>query len=121
MKTGRTHLPIGPFAPVALPPSPTLRWTAVVSREAGRRAVIAAALVIGGSSSVFACPFCFGAEETSLVDGTKLGILAMLAVVLVVQGAFAGFFFYLRRRAKLIAEMDLDSEWSELQGGASRL
>jgi heme/copper-type cytochrome/quinol oxidase subunit 2 len=80
----------------------------------------AAAVVIGGSSSVFACTVCFGAEETSLIDATKLGILVLLAITLTVQGAFAGFFFYLRKRAKRIAEIDLDTEWSELQGGASR-
>ena len=80
----------------------------------------AAAIVIGGSSSVFACPVCFGAEETSIIDGAKLGILALLAITLAVQGAFAGFFLYLRQRAKRIAEIDLDTEWSELQGGASR-
>ena len=80
----------------------------------------AAAVLIGGSSSVFACPVCFGAEETSLIDGAKLGVLALLAVTLAVQGAFAGFFLYLHKRAKRIAEIDLDTEWSELQGGASR-
>jgi hypothetical protein len=80
----------------------------------------AAAVLIGGSSSVFACPVCFGAEETSMIDGTKLGILVLLAITLAVQGAFAGFFLYLRKRAKRIAEIDLDTEWSELQGGASR-
>jgi hypothetical protein len=80
----------------------------------------AAAVVIGGSSSVFACPVCFGAEETSMIDGTKLGILVLLAITLTMQGAFAGFFLYLRKRAKRIAEIDLDTEWSELQGGASR-
>ena len=80
----------------------------------------AAAIVIGGSSSVFACTVCFGAEETSIIDATKLGILALLGVTLAVQGAFVGFFFYLRQRAKRIADIDLDTEWSELQGGASR-
>ena len=80
----------------------------------------AAAVFIGGSSSVFACPLCFGAEETSMIDGTRLGILALLGITLVVQGGFVGFFFYLRKRAKLIADVDLDTEWSELQGGASR-
>ena len=29
----------------------------------------AIAVMIGGSSSVFACPVCFGAEETSMIDG----------------------------------------------------
>jgi hypothetical protein len=80
----------------------------------------AATVVIGGSSNVFACPVCFGAEETSMIDATKLGILVLLAITLAVQGAFAGFFLYLRKRAKRIAEIDLDTEWSELQGGASR-
>jgi hypothetical protein len=80
----------------------------------------AAVIVIGGSSSVFACPVCFGATESSLVDGAKLGILVLLAITLAVQGAFLGFFLYLRQRAKRIAEIDLDTEWSELQGGASR-
>ena len=80
----------------------------------------AAAIVIGGSSSVFACPVCFGAAETSIVDGTKLGILALLAITLTVQAGFVGFFLYLRKRAKRIADIDLDIEWSELQGGASR-
>jgi hypothetical protein len=80
----------------------------------------AAAIVLGGSSSAFACPVCFGAEEGHLIDGARLGMLALLGVTLSVQGAFAGFFLYLRRRAKRIADIDLDNEWSELQGGASR-
>ena len=80
----------------------------------------AAAVLIGGSSNVFACRVCFGAEETSMIDGARLGVLVMLGVLFAVQGGFVGFFLYLRNRAKRIAEIDLDTEWSELQGGASR-
>jgi hypothetical protein len=58
---------------------------------------------------------CFGAEETSMIDGTKLGILALLAITFTVQGGFVGFFLYLRKRAKRIAEIELETEWSELQ------
>jgi hypothetical protein len=76
----------------------------------------AAAVVIGGSSSLLACPVCFGAEETSMIDGAKLGVLVMLGILFAVQGGFLGFFFYLRERAKRIADMELDTEWSELQG-----
>ena len=82
--------------------------------------IMAAAVMIGGSSNVFACPVCFGAEETSMIDGARLGVLVMLGVLFAVQGGFVGFFLYLRKRAKRIAEIDLASEWSELQGGASR-
>ena len=80
--------------------------------------VTAAAVMIGGSSSAFACPVCFGAEETAMIDASRLGILALLIVTFAVQGAFVGFFLYLRKRAKLIAEIDLENEWSELQGAS---
>jgi len=80
----------------------------------------AVAVVFGGSASVLACPMCFGAQETSLISGTQFGVLALLIILLAVQAALAGFFLYLRRRAKRIAELDLDIEWSELQGGASK-
>ena len=78
----------------------------------------AAAVMIFGSATVFACPMCFGAEETSMVDGAKLGVVAMLAILFAVQGGFVGFFFYLRKRAKRIADIELDAEWSELQGAS---
>ncbi len=80
-----------------------------------RASATAAAVLMGGSSRVLACPMCFGAEETSLIDGTKLGVLVMLGIVLAVQGAFVSFFIYLRKRARHIAEIELETEWSELQ------
>ena len=83
----------------------------------------AAAMVIGGTSSAFACTVCFGlldAQDSSMIDGTRLGILVLLGITLTVQGAFVAFFLYLRRRAKRLADIDLDTEWSKLQEGASR-
>ena len=65
--------------------------------------------------TVIACTMCFGAEQTSMIDGAKLGVLVMLAVLFAVQGAFVAFFLYLRKRAKRIADVELDDEWSELQ------
>ena len=92
------------------------------ARQARRRlgviVLMAAAILFGSSSPVFACPVCFGAEETSMIDGTRLGVLVMLAILFAVQGGFVGFFFYLRKRAKRSAEVELDTEWSELQGAS---
>ena len=79
------------------------------------RALMTAVMLIGGSSSVFACPVCFGARETWMIDGAKLGVLVLLAITLAVQGAFLGFFLYLRKHAKRNAEVELDAEWSALQ------
>ena len=75
-------------------------------------------VVMAGGTSVLACPVCFGAAETPLIDGAKLGILVLLAVTFTVQGAFVAFFFYLRKRAKRIADLELDDEWSQLQGAS---
>jgi hypothetical protein len=76
------------------------------------------AVLVIGRSSVLACPVCFGAEESSMIDATKLGIAVLLVITLAVQGGFVGFFLYLRRRARRIAEMDLEAEWSKLQGAS---
>ena len=67
------------------------------------------------SAAVVACTMCFGADETSMIDGAKLGVVVMLAVLFAVQGGFVAFFLYLRRRARRIADVELDDEWSELQ------
>ena len=64
---------------------------------------------------VVACSVCFGAAESPLIDATKLGVLVLLGVLLTVQGAFVAFFLYLRNRAKRIADIELDTEWAELQ------
>jgi len=65
---------------------------------------------------VLACSVCFGAaEDSTMIAGTRLGVLVMLVVTLAVQGAFVGFFLYLRKRARRIADIELDTEWSELQ------
>ena len=97
----------------------TLRLASLAQGRVLRLGFVAAStmafIVLGGSTSVLACPMCFGAEETSMIDATKLGILVMLAITLAVQGGFVGFFVYLRKRAKRQAELELDTEWSELQ------
>ena len=96
-----------------------LRSFAASARQARRRfgviVLMAAAILFGSSSPVLACPVCFGAEETSMISGAKIGVLVMLAILFAVQGGFVSFFLYLRKRAKRIADIELDTEWSELQ------
>lgn len=75
-------------------------------------------MVLGGGATLLACPVCFGAADSPLIDAAKLGVLAMLAITLAVQAAFAGFFIYLWKRSKRMAELELESEWLELQRGS---
>ena len=72
-------------------------------------------VVLAGDANLFACPMCFGAEETTMIKGTRLGILVMLGITFAVQGGFLAFFLYLRKHAKRNAERELDDEWSKLQ------
>jgi hypothetical protein len=46
-----------------------------------------------------ACPVCFGANDGPILQGSNMGILALLVVTLAVLGAFGGFFITLARRA----------------------
>ena len=92
-----------------------LRRVAASAGQARLAFVTAATVMIFGSSTVLACPVCFGAEETAIIDGAKLGVGVLLAVTLAVQGGFVGFFLYLRKRAKRTADVELDDEWSKLQ------
>src|SRR5438477_1650990 len=48
-----------------------------------------------------ACPVCFGQSDSPMAWGTQLGVFFMLGVTVSVLAAFAGFFIYLMRRAKL--------------------
>jgi heme/copper-type cytochrome/quinol oxidase subunit 2 len=104
-----------------------LRSSAATARQvrgcrfaaSARQSLTTAAFVtIGGGASVLACPQCFGAQDNLLIDGAKLGVLVMVGITLAVQGAFVAFFFYLRKRAKRMADSDLESEWLALQRGS---
>ena len=88
---------------------------AASARQARLCLATALFVAIAGGTRLLACPVCFGAEETSMIDGARLGVVVMLAVLFAVQGGFVGFFLYLRKRAKRIADIELDTEWSELQ------
>ena len=52
---------------------------------------------------VLACPVCFGASDAPPVQGMRMAILALLGVTVGVLGAFAAFFVYLMRRARMTA------------------
>ncbi len=80
----------------------------------------AAAVMIGGGTSALAAQAAQLAGDTSIMDGAKLGIVVLLVITFAMQGAFMGFFLYLRRRAKRIADIDLDTEWLEVQSTPRR-
>jgi hypothetical protein len=68
-----------------------------------RAAVAVVALWALAPGAARACQACFGAGDAPIIDGARAGAWALIALTLTVQGAFAGFFFYLRRRFKKAA------------------
>ena len=54
-----------------------------------------------------ACPVCFGNADSAQTKGAQAGILALLAVTVVMLSSIAGFFFiYLRRRIRMCEEIE---------------
>jgi len=66
--------------------------------------VFLAVLVAAAPRAALACPVCFGQNDSPLAQAMNLGIIVMLVVVAGVLAAFAYFFIYLMRRARLVAQ-----------------
>ena len=69
-----------------------------------RRTALVLALLLALPRAALACPVCFGQTDSPLANAMNLGILAMLVVVGGVLAAFASFFIYLMRRARMVAQ-----------------
>ena len=63
-------------------------------------------MAVAAPRAALACPVCFGQSDSPMVWGTKAGVFFMLGVTVSVLAAFAGFFIYLMRRAKLTPESE---------------
>src|SRR5947209_4712706 len=68
------------------------------------RRVLLTVLVIAVPRVALACPVCFGQSDSPMAWGTKIGIFFMLGLTVSMLAAFAAFFIYLMRRAKLAAD-----------------
>jgi hypothetical protein len=60
----------------------------------------ALALVAGWPAAALACPVCFGAADSALFDGARLGVVVLLGITTVVLAGFAAFMVYLVRQAR---------------------
>jgi hypothetical protein len=67
---------------------------------------LVACLVVLAPRAAWACPVCFGQNDSPLASAINLGVIAMLGVVVGVLTAFASFIVYLVRRARMVATHD---------------
>jgi len=87
-----------------------------------RLAAMSAALttVLIQAAPAAACTVCYGEDNGSgMVTSARLGVFLLLAITMVVLGAFAKFFFYLRNRARQAESETIASEWAHLQRSSS--
>ena len=61
------------------------------------------------TATVLGCSVCYGASKGTMIDAARLGTWLLIGVTVLMQGAFAAFFFYLRRRARLAAAAEVGS------------
>ncbi|MFP3941607.1 MAG: hypothetical protein ACLF0P_15015, partial [Thermoanaerobaculia bacterium] len=62
--------------------------------------VVALALTVLLAAPAHACPVCYGEADNSVIDGAKLSVLFLGALVYVVIGGGVGVVFALRRRVR---------------------
>jgi hypothetical protein len=55
------------------------------------------------SPSAFACAACYGQSGSPLAEGMNWGIFSLLAVVVCVLGAVAGFFVFLAKKSAVVS------------------
>ncbi len=60
--------------------------------------------LLAAPRAAFACPVCFGQSDSPLAWAVNMGVFVMLGFVAFVLSAFAAFFVYLMRRARLTAD-----------------
>ena len=65
------------------------------------RTLFSTAIFLIAPRLALACPVCFGQNDSPLAKGVNMGVFFMLGIVAVMLGAFAAFFVYLSRRARL--------------------
>ena len=70
------------------------------------RKALVTAFLLAAPRVALACPVCFGETDSPLALAMNRGIWMMLGVVACMLGAFAYFFIYLMRRAKLAARQE---------------
>jgi hypothetical protein len=80
------------------------------------RAILTLLISAAFATPVLACPVCFGAPDSPQVKGMQAGILALLGVTVVMLGAFATFFLYLRRRLRMAELPEVMAEAPARQG-----
>jgi hypothetical protein len=82
------------------------------------RSAIFTFLLLLAPRVALACPVCFGQSDSPLAKAMNLGILAMLVVVAGVLAAFACFFMYLIRRARLADQLSAGGPGRSMLVGA---
>ena len=69
------------------------------------RSTLVTLAILATPGAAFACPVCFGQNDSPLAAAMNSGIVFMLGIVGVVLAGFASFFIYLMRRAKLAEQV----------------
>lgn len=77
------------------------------------RTILVTLILLAAPRAVLACPVCFGQSDSPLAKAANMGIYVMLGITVGVLVAFACFFVYLIRRARLFDSEPVEAAESE--------
>jgi hypothetical protein len=66
-------------------------------------------------ATAWACPVCFGAQDSPLAQAMNWAIVVLLAITVLVLGSFVKFFLYLNRTARQARELEAEGPDAVLQ------
>jgi hypothetical protein len=66
--------------------------------------LLATLALLAAPRAALACPVCFGQSDSPMAWAVNMGVFVMLGIITAVLIAFAAFFVYLMRRARLAAD-----------------
>ncbi len=72
--------------------------------SAARRLWLWVAALLAAPAAARACAVCFGAADSAMTRGMNNGILALLAVIGLVQIGFVALFLHFRNRSRRLRE-----------------
>ncbi len=65
------------------------------------RTILFTIIALCAPRAALACAVCFGQNDSAMAVATNWGIVTLLVIIVGVLAAFASFFIYLGRRARL--------------------
>ena len=76
--------------------------------------VLPAAILFLSAAAASACPSCYGAADSPMVDGMNTAVMSMVGIIAMVLTGIASFFMAMKRRMERLSDASSEFERPQL-------